>query len=201
MPKKNFLRERIITERNLFNIYKYESQNKTIIANVKLVIDSLYESFKSDAKKIIALKGNDIEVYNTDYALGLYLPLKGEPDLTKLMLRTDCALALPKMDDGEIKYVGYQLGAPLETNVKNFQQPVSNNEVTPKVVIAPGLAFSIKGYRLGFGHGHFDKYFKKNKSCIKIGVCFDDYLLEYIPIENHDVLFDYIITDKTILKL
>jgi len=202
MLQKQLLREKILAERRSFDIYKFEVENEAIIRNVKLVIDSLYRNFKSDVKKIIKLEGHELEVFNSDYALGLYLPLAGEPDLTKIMLYTDSALCLPKMDNDQIKYVNYQLGAALEKSDKQFQQPVSDVEVVPKVIIVPGLAFSIKGYRLGFGRGHYDQYLKKHhQSYIKIGVCFDDYLHEYIPNEAHDIKFDYIITDKTILKL
>jgi 5-formyltetrahydrofolate cyclo-ligase len=52
--------------------------------------------------------------------------------------------------------------------------------------------------------GCYDKYFSDpiiNISTIKIGVCFDKYLLESLPIEKHDTKFNYIITEQTILKL
>lgn len=203
MNLKNILRAKILAERKSFDAYKFYLPNEVIIENTRQVIDSLCKNFKTENKKLIKLKGHEIEVFNTDYTLGLYLPLKGEPDLTKIMVYTDSALALPKIVGSQIKYVNYQIGATLEKNDRQFQQPVSDIEVIPKIIIAPGLAFSIKGYRLGFGSGHYDQYLsnKPDKSIIKIGVCFDDYLLEYIPNEKHDIKFDYIITDKTILKL
>ena len=68
----------------------------------------------------------------------------------------------------------------------------------------PGIAYSLKGDRLGFGVGHYDRYFVKNnsiQSTIKIGVCFHENLYENLPREPHDIQVDYIITDKTIIAI
>jgi 5-formyltetrahydrofolate cyclo-ligase len=54
---------------------------------------------------------------------------------------------------------------------------------------------------LGFGVGYYDKYFTKiQNSIVKIGVCFHEYLYEYLPQEDHDCKMDYIITDKNIIS-
>lgn len=205
MKTKNQLRKKILIERQHFDIYKYHVENELIIENVKIVLDSLHNDFNAENNKIIKLKAHDIEVLNPNCGLGNYLPLKGEPDLTKIMIHSNWTIALPKIDGSQIKFVYYKIGDKLENTEKKIQQPISDVELTPGVIIAPGLAYSLKGYRLGFGGGHYDRYLaKKNnlsKPIIKIGVCFNEFLLEYLPQEKHDIKFDYIITDKIILKL
>ncbi|MDR1585660.1 MAG: 5-formyltetrahydrofolate cyclo-ligase [Prevotellaceae bacterium] len=61
------------------------------------------------------------------------------------------------------------------------------------LALVPGLAFDLKGGRLGRGKGYYDKLL----SCAnlyKIGVCFDFQLLDKIPCDEHDVLMDKVIT-------
>lgn len=223
MDSKHNLRKRIIGERKLLSGYELQHENEAILANVNSVLDSLDEEF-NDSAKVLRLQATDVEFVNLRKGIGLYLPFKGEPDLTKLMLHhTDSAFGLPKLEADKMKFVHYQIGAKLENSsslslssnnygirdleksaVKRLMQPSSNIEILPNVIIAPGLAYSIDGYRLGYGAGYYDKYlsYKKETSLIiKIGVCFDKYLLEYLPHQDHDVRFDYIITDKIILKL
>ena len=185
MNTKHFIREKILAERKLFSEYKFYSENESIVESVNSIIGT----FKNHSFK---------------HSVGLYLPLTGEPDLTKVILYNNLSFGLPKIYGDEIKFIHYQLGVKLEKTAKGFMQPLSNFDLAPGIIIVPGLAYSLQGYRLGFGSGHYDKYFAKNainNSIVKIGVCFDKYLLEYLPYEKHDIRFDYIITDKMILKL
>jgi 5-formyltetrahydrofolate cyclo-ligase len=67
------------------------------------------------------------------------------------------------------------------------------------MAIIPGLAFSIRGERLGYGKGVYDRLlFKLN--AIKIGVCFDFQISRKLPVEQHDIPMDIIFTDKTDFK-
>ncbi len=199
---KKIFREKILLKRKNFDEYKYHDKNEGIIVKVKLLLDSLYKNFAPKKQNILLAKHN-IESVNTDYALGLYLPVRGEPDLNKLMLFYHFGIALPKIAGEVIKFVYYQPGATLEKSNKQIYQPTSDVEIIPKIIVAPAIAYDINGYRLGFGRGHYDKYLydKNHNNITKIGVCFDEYLLEYLPREKHDVRFDYIITDKMVLKL
>lgn len=223
MDSKHNLRRKIIGERKLLSGYEFQYENEAILANVNSVLDSLDEEF-NDSTTVLKLQATDVEFVNPHKGIGLYLPFKGEPDLTKLMLqRASWAFGLPKLEADKMKFVHYQIGTKLENSsslnldsnnygirdseksvIKGLMQPSSNIEILPNVIIAPGLAYSIDGYRLGYGTGYYDKYlsYKKETSLIiKIGVCFDKYLLEYLPHQDHDARFDYIITDKIILKL
>lgn len=206
MELKHYFREKILAERKLFDEYKFHSENEIIIENINIIINALYKNLIVEEKKIIKLKTHNLEILNSKNTVGLYLAIKGEPDLTKIILYNDWVFGLPKIDGKQIKFVHYQFGAKLEEKAKGILQPTSDIELIPSIIVVPGLAYSQKGYRLGFGYGHYDRYFSQqiengNRSIIKIGVCFDKYLLESLPTENHDTKFDYIVTDKIILKL
>ena len=84
-----------------------------------------------------------------------------------------------------------------------FFEPKSDIKITPELVFIPGLAFDINGYRIGFGKGHYDKYFANKVQLgykfLLIGVCCN--MQTYIPREIHDIKMDYIIFNQNILKL
>lgn len=65
------------------------------------------------------------------------------------------------------------------------------------VAIIPGIAFTKKGDRLGFGKGYYDKFLSEFKG-IKIGVCYEFQLLDKLPVSEHDINMDIIVTEKRI---
>ena len=189
--KKDILRKELLFDRKKSIDYRDTEINTDIVNKTKIVIDSIISNRKKPKDQNI---------------VGIYYSLKGEPDLIKLSIILNSKIALPKIKGNKFYYVNYLLAAPMEqTTIKNLMQPANNNKILPNIIVAPALAYSLSGYRLGFGKAYYDKYIneleKKNANIVKIGVCFHECLLEYIPYESHDVLFDYIITEKIIIKL
>ena len=66
-----------------------------------------------------------------------------------------------------------------------------------RVVVVPGLAFDAKGGRLGHGHGHFDRLLADTRALL-VGLCFENRLLEAVPMEPHDVRMDVVATEKNL---
>lgn len=201
---KQQLRKNILTERLCFVQDEYAHENEQIIESLELVLGTLHHKNNFNCKSTISTK---LKIYNEEQfahgsLTGLYLPVKGEPDLTKIMLRYNWRFALPKIIDNDLKFVHYKIGDRLVKGNFDLLEPFSDQFLAPNIIVAPALAYSIKGIRLGFGGGFYDRYFTDcQKECVKIGVCFDKYLLEYLPSEDYDIKFDYIITDKMVLKL
>ena len=62
-----------------------------------------------------------------------------------------------------------------------------------RVVIVPGMAFDRKCQRMGHGGGYYDR-FLPHISAVKIGICFECQLFPEIPVCEHDVPMDYVVT-------
>lgn len=60
------------------------------------------------------------------------------------------------------------------------------------LVIVPGVAFDLRGRRIGRGKGYYDRLLS-GSNVYKIGVCFDFQLVECVPTDEHDILMDKII--------
>ena len=77
--------------------------------------------------------------------------------------------------------------------------------VDPKVFdaqIVPGVAFDLRGHRLGFGKGFYDRFLPTCRpDCVKIGLAFEAQIFDTIPSRPHDVAMDLLVTEKRILDL
>ena len=84
-------------------------------------------------------------------------------------------------------------------------EPESASPVDPSaidVAVAPGLAFDLDGYRLGFGGGNYDRYLVRMRiDATLVGIGFDEQLLERIPHGAGDVPLDVIVTDARIVRV
>ena len=68
------------------------------------------------------------------------------------------------------------------------------------LIIAPGLGFTKKGGRLGYGGGYYDKFIQKNQNIPVCALTYDRLVLDYLPVKEHDVPVDYLITEKCVKK-
>ena len=61
-------------------------------------------------------------------------------------------------------------------------------------IVVPGVAFTVKGVRMGRGKGFYDRYLAQSGfAALKIGVCYREQLVPDIPAEPHDVAMDAVI--------
>jgi 5-formyltetrahydrofolate cyclo-ligase len=66
-------------------------------------------------------------------------------------------------------------------------------------VVVPGVAFDIRGNRLGNGAGYYDRLLARLRSdAVLAGVCFESQLLADIVSQPHDVSMDYVVTERCI---
>jgi 5-formyltetrahydrofolate cyclo-ligase len=71
----------------------------------------------------------------------------------------------------------------------------------PDVVVAPGLAFTASGDRLGQGGGWYDRYLSRVRdNCTTIGVCFAEQIVDTLPAEAHDITMDHVVTDRGVVR-
>lgn len=69
------------------------------------------------------------------------------------------------------------------------------------LAIVPGLAFTERGDRMGYGMGHYDRYLAEHPGVSTIGLCFDALLVEAFPTEPHDRRVDILVTESRLLRV
>lgn len=63
------------------------------------------------------------------------------------------------------------------------------------LILVPGIAFDSNNNRLGRGKAYYDKLLKKTRA-YKVGICFDFQLIESVPVDEHDVKMDLLISNN-----
>ena len=116
-----------------------------------------------------------------------------------------CYLCLPAVDeyDSLNYYMWDETSLLTKTSLGVMEPDKSRLQVAPEIVLTPLLAFDDQGYRLGYGHGHFDRSLRglRNLGTVTtIGLAFDLQKVDSVPHEAHDQRLDYIITPTTIYR-
>ncbi|MDE6435095.1 MAG: 5-formyltetrahydrofolate cyclo-ligase [Lachnospiraceae bacterium] len=83
----------------------------------------------------------------------------------------------------------------MEPDVEEESQMLSE----PALILMPGLAFDRNKHRIGYGGGYYDRYLAKHPEHKTAALCFEFQILDDdLPYEEHDILPDYIVTEKGI---
>ena len=133
----------------------------------------------------------------------LYAPLSNELDVEALLrdaLATGKTLTLPRFDLESQSYLACQvldLTEDLRPGRFGIVEPRANCLEVPlkrlDFILAPGVAFTLDGRRLGRGKGFYDRLLSFVRG-IKCGSAFDEQIVDDIPAEPHDIYLDYILT-------
>ena len=114
---------------------------------------------------------------------------------------------LPKVvSDTEMVLCQYTGRDSLQKGAFDIMEPTG--PVLPKdkyedirVVLVPGMAFDKENHRLGRGKGYYDRFLTahflpltSHVSPLLIGVCFDFQCVDAIPVDEHDVCMDGLIS-------
>ena len=90
----------------------------------------------------------------------------------------------------------------LKINKYGMLEPIKTKLEIPDVMLVPLLVFDKNKQRLGYGKGYYDrylnKYLKKFKNILTVGVAFSFQKHHKLPINNRDVKLNYILTEKGI---
>lgn len=123
--------------------------------------------------------------------------------IIKSLLDRNISTCVPVVgEDFSMKMIQIYSDTHYETNKWGIPEPVgldSELEIVPEVIIVPMLGADIKGYRIGYGKGYYDRYLS-DKDALKIGICPQVCLIEELPIDEFDVPMDYVITENGITR-
>lgn len=131
----------------------------------------------------------EMDEYQRAHSVMAFVGFKGEPDTDPLFARLAVdgkRLLLPRVEASGI--VAADGNTPWVASKFGVQEPsgpaVGVDEID--LVIVPGLAFTLAGDRLGYGQGYYDRLLP-TVSAPTVGVCFDDQLVDELPVAAHDV--------------
>lgn len=122
--------------------------------------------------------------------VGLYIPIKGEADITASAKRP----LYPVMKGSDLVFGPSKIFVPAAFGV---YEPVLSEEITPDCLVVPMVAFWNTN-RMGYGKGFYDRYIEAHPDLFTIGVAFDEQEQEFTARE-WDQPLDMIVTPSRIL--
>lgn len=187
MDKKS-IRKNIISKRDSL---EYE-EKKQFDKRIKDILKA--SNFYKEAKNIFIYVGFGSEINTADYI--------------NEFLKEGKKIFVPRIDIGKkvMDAVSINSLQELKANKFGILEPDKDNEVIDKneldLIIVPGVAFDCNGGRVGYGGGYYDKYMKDIDGDIcRVAICYNFQLLEYLPIEDHDIKVHKIITEDGIVDM
>lgn len=124
-----------------------------------------------------------------------------------LTMRKTIALPVTYKAERRLRFFKIRNYSELHATPKNFYipEPIPSEkniiaETFFDLVIVPGIAFNLSGYRLGWGFGFYDDFLSRvSKKAKKIGLAYEFQIVDF-RIESHDIPVDKIITEKRIVE-
>ncbi|MDD4126694.1 MAG: 5-formyltetrahydrofolate cyclo-ligase [Methanomicrobium sp.] len=122
--------------------------------------------------------------------------------LLKMLLKNNNPLVVPIIvkEDVSLRLSYVRDLAHLVPSTFGVPEPIGNEIPVPDgavdVVILPMLAFDKRGGRLGYGSGYYDRFLEKYPDVTKIAMAFACQEADEVPLEDNDVLMDYVITEN-----
>jgi 5-formyltetrahydrofolate cyclo-ligase len=124
--------------------------------------------------------------------------------LLQSLLESGKLLALPRVvgDVADGKMVLHEVVdlSQLQRSKLGLLEPPINALVmtlsTLDLIIIPGTAFDRKGNRLGAGGGFYDRLLAVKNHPTTVALAFDCQLVDAVPMQQHDVAMDFIITES-----
>lgn len=168
-----------------------------------LLLDSERQNMSQKITKFLL----EIPEFNQAKHVFCYISYLDEVETRPLIstfLEQNRDLAVPKiMNKTEILAISLSDFSELEPDKRGILTPKSNEAVTKPfdIAITPGLGFTEKGDRLGYGRGYYDRWFAKNNVKTKIGLAFEVQIVDELPVEETDLPLDIIVTEKRIINL
>jgi 5-formyltetrahydrofolate cyclo-ligase len=162
-------------------------------------------SLNSDRRRAAGLKIrshlNQWDTWLAGWTVCAFSALPSEPDLLEPWPEGK-RIILPRVVGPTVCLHAVENHAELVEGSFGVLEPAPNApiaEAKADLILVPGLAFDRSGVRLGRGGGYYDRLLSKFDG-LRVGVCFEELVLERIPAEPHDMCMDFLITPAGIIS-
>lgn len=138
-----------------------------------------------------------------------YLSRGGEVPTLELavkLLETGRRVAVPKVTgDGRMEFFEIHSLAECSAGAYGILEPETEVILYPEagahpVILLPGLAFTARGERLGYGGGYYDRYLKRYPEVFRAALAYEFSLLPELPSEEHDERADILILPERVIR-
>ena len=148
-------------------------------------------------------------LYCSCSTLLLYASYRSEADTFALLNRALAdgkAVYLPRCEENTASMDFYRVLSveDLVPGAFSILEPKVGSACLPKnlrdaLCIVPGLAFTERGERLGYGRGYYDTFLEKTNTPT-VGFCYGFQVVSSVPTEKHDKRMAYLCTEYGLVR-
>lgn len=169
--------------------------------------DGLEERERAKASQRIIESVVRLDAYKGSTNIGLFYSLENEIDLRMLIAETlevGKRVYLPRVnsDESRLEFCPYTGDiADLVPGPFGILEP-KTREIAPEqisFITVPGLAFDLHGHRLGYGAGYYDRFLSASPA-FSAGVTFDIQTIDILPITEHDIAVNVVVTETRLIS-
>ncbi len=152
------------------------------------------------SSKLIIEKIHVLDIYKNAKIIAIYYPFNNEISLLDLA-KEEKMICFPKVISyTQSKMEFYELGLKTSSSLFGMQEPTGKHITKDEIdlFLVPGIVFSRKGERIGYGKGFYDQ-FLRNVNVPKVGIAYAFQVVDELPKSSTDVLLDKIITEEEVI--
>lgn len=133
-------------------------------------------------------------------AMGVYWPIRGEPELHDAyaaLAQAQVALALPVVvaRDAALVFARWTPGDEVVMDKYGIAVPANPQLVTPDALLIPCVGFNAQRFRLGYGGGYYDRTLAPRPRPRAIGIAYACLRTDF-EADAHDIPLDVLITEQ-----
>ncbi len=157
---------------------------------MKIRMESVSTAFNKQNSQIIDMIQKDHKFIDAK-CIGLFYPLKNEVNLLPLTNGKQ-EYAFPKVESDGIHFYLLDSKTSFKKSKFGVLEPQEGLNVDKKIdyLLAPALAISKNGYRIGFGKGYYDQFLSANRPKHVYGVIYDFQEIKNFKQDLHDQKLD-----------
>lgn len=130
--------------------------------------------------------------------IAIYYPIKNEIDITSLLNINTKNFFLPRCNGNDLEFCQYLGSESIKTGSYNIKEPISE-KINPEIldiIYIPALMANKNNYRLGYGKGYYDRFFKNNHiKAKKVIVLANELISDDFKEELFDIPADLILSE------
>ena len=144
----------------------------------------------------------DSEYFAKAKTLALYDPINNEVATGQIFAAAqelEKRVYYPRVAGDDLEFIEVHTTDELVPGAFGVAEPVSGEMISVAeldLIVVPGVAFDLRGHRLGYGRGFYDRQLaERSVATVAVGLCFEMQLCDLLPSENHDQALDYVATE------
>ena len=180
-------------------------RKKELRRKIKEKLSFTTEKYRKEADRKITESILKLEEYQSAGCVFCYVSTEKEMDtfsVLQAILQSGKRLGVPKCMEKGIMNVyeihslpgAYGILEPKEAPERLIQPGAID------FALIPCISCDRSGRRLGHGGGYYDRYLEKTR-CVKAVLCREELLVDEIPVEEHDLRMDLVISEKGCYKM